>query len=80
METDKFKNNRAMKYLLEEYFDNDRKRLAAATHKSASTVEFWFRTKPKAVGLDTLELLLYKIKKGNKKIDLPDHLLPESLK
>jgi len=80
METDKFKNNRAMKYLLEEYFDNDRKRLAAATHKSASTVEFWFRTKPKAVGLDTLELLLYKINKGNKKIELSDHLLPESLK
>lgn len=69
---EKFKNNRVMKYLLETYFNNDRASLARATHKSESAVEFWFRKKPKAVGNDTLELLLYKINKKNKKIILPD--------
>lgn len=70
--TDKFKNNRVMKYLLKNHFNNDRAALAKACHKSESTVEFWFRTKPKAVGSDTLELLLFKLNPKNKKIALPD--------
>lgn len=64
-------NNEAMKYLLENYFDKDRKALAAATFKSESTVESWFRVKAKAVGDDTLELLLFKLNKSNRKITLP---------
>lgn len=69
---DKFKNNRVVKYLLETYFNNDRSALAKAARKSESTVEFWFRNKPKAVGDDTLELLLFKLNKKNKKIVLPN--------
>jgi len=68
---DKFKNNRVVKYLLETYFNNDRSALAKAARKSESTVEFWFRTKPKSVGDDTLELLLYKLVSTNKKIVIP---------
>ena len=68
---EKFKNNRAMKFLLDNYFNGNRKELAKAAHKSESAVEFWFRTKPKAVGDDTLELLLYKLNKKNKKIVIP---------
>lgn len=71
---DKFKNNRTMKYLLEHYFDNNRKQLAQAAHKSESAVEFWFRTKPKAVSDDTLELLLYKLNSNNKKIIIPSDI------
>lgn len=63
-----------MKYLLETYFDNNRKSLAIATHKSESTVEFWFRTKPRLVNDDTLELLLFKLNEKNRKIVLPEHL------
>lgn len=69
---DKFKNNRVVKYLLETYFNNDRSALAKAARKSESAVEFWFRTKPKAVGDDTLELLLFKLNNKNKKIVLPN--------
>ena len=69
--TDKFKNNRVMKMLLKDYFDGDRAKLATAAFKSESTVEYWFRSKPKAVGDDTLELLLYKLNPNNRKIKLP---------
>jgi hypothetical protein len=71
---DKLYNNRVMKFLLEKYFDNNRKALAEATHKSESTVEFWFRTKAKMVGDDTLELLLFKLNSKNKKIVIPEEI------
>jgi hypothetical protein len=48
---DKLYNNRVMKYLLVNYFNNNRVALAEATHKSESTVEYWFRTKAKMVGM-----------------------------
>lgn len=67
----KLSNNEAMKYLLQNYFDNNRKALAAAAFKSEATVESWFRTKAKAVSDDTLELLLFKLNKKNKKIKIP---------
>lgn len=71
---DKLYNNRVMKFLLEKYFDNNRKALAEATHKSEYTVEFWFRTKAKMVGDDTLELLLFKLNSKNKKIVIPEDI------
>lgn len=77
MEDDKFKNNRIMRYLLEQYFDNDREALARATRKSFSTVEYWFRKNPKGVNDDTLELLLYKLNSNNTPISLPDEYTPQ---
>lgn len=77
MEDDKLLNNRIMKYLLEHYFNNDRDALAKATRKSPSTVEYWFRKKPRGVNDDTLELLLYKINSNNKPIPLPDDYTPK---
>ena len=67
---DDLSNNEKMKYLLINFFDSDRKKLAKATHKSLETVNYWFRAKSKTVGSDTVELLLYKLNKSNCKLKL----------